>query len=550
MMMDGDVVKMIEIITSSGCTDLSSSTSSSEMYREVHQNLKSLKKLCRDGGETTIQSVFRCLMIQLEKKHLQIRITTLLVMNELFMRSHNFRSLLLTRGTFNQFLELIGVKISEDKSRQTQIKLPPPKELKPVIMRRSLEILKIWNDKFSSGYPLLSSAIEFMSNNGVDFIQYKITDPLKSREERRLENMRRETLEKKMNETSEKYKILEPDVQAIITQVDSCLEILYPKPDDHEDDTLHDGTEDVKDDKATTGDKDTPGVSGILQNNTPVTIDISKPTPLTIRKNDDTKDVLDTLRELYQQLVKKYLEELKEIMSSLTEGSGDPRVEAILKSSIDLKVKILFTISKIADMNILDDTVMSGDDETSDDDFEDVPEKEGLETVIPLHERSLYGMETSETSVIKPIDPNAKTCRVLLPSGKLCPRMDLIKCPFHGVIVKRDATGVALSEDDRLMDKKREESSVPEWQEASFLRDIQAATGIDLTLSSTRRKRKKYPNLIDVKDDDKRRKDPRKNLEKKIFNKDRMARIAQDLDDISSQNQKQFEDNWSYALNT
>ena len=39
-----------------------------------------------------------------------------------------------------------------------------------------------------------------------------------------------------------------------------------------------------------------------------------------------------------------------------------------------------------------------------------------------------------------------RTCRAPmgLPNGKLCPRMDKIKCPFHGKIVDRDVNGAVV----------------------------------------------------------------------------------------------------------
>merc|ERR1712150_59122 len=37
-----------------------------------------------------------------------------------------------------------------------------------------------------------------------------------------------------------------------------------------------------------------------------------------------------------------------------------------------------------------------------------------------------------------------RRCRAPLPNGKLCPRMDKVKCPFHGKIVDRDVHGAIV----------------------------------------------------------------------------------------------------------
>merc|ERR1712130_354670 len=39
------------------------------------------------------------------------------------------------------------------------------------------------------------------------------------------------------------------------------------------------------------------------------------------------------------------------------------------------------------------------------------------------------------------VEPVKWSCRVKLPSGELCPRMDRHKCPLHGVIVARNEDG-------------------------------------------------------------------------------------------------------------
>lgn len=40
------------------------------------------------------------------------------------------------------------------------------------------------------------------------------------------------------------------------------------------------------------------------------------------------------------------------------------------------------------------------------------------------------------------------TCRAPLASGRLCPRMDRVKCPFHGKILARNNDGSPASPAD------------------------------------------------------------------------------------------------------
>ncbi|KAJ2122352.1 hypothetical protein IW147_003451 [Coemansia sp. RSA 720] len=50
-----------------------------------------------------------------------------------------------------------------------------------------------------------------------------------------------------------------------------------------------------------------------------------------------------------------------------------------------------------------------------------------------LQKRAVYYQEPERKEI--------KACRAPLPSGRLCPRRDLVKCPLHGVIVPRDEQG-------------------------------------------------------------------------------------------------------------
>ena len=47
------------------------------------------------------------------------------------------------------------------------------------------------------------------------------------------------------------------------------------------------------------------------------------------------------------------------------------------------------------------------------------------------------------------IKPNIE-CRVKLENGKLCPRRDKVKCPFHGKIIPRDEFGVPIDLIERM----------------------------------------------------------------------------------------------------
>ncbi|XP_041653616.1 UV-stimulated scaffold protein A [Cheilinus undulatus] len=149
--------------------------------------------------------------------------------------------------------------------------------------------------------------------------------------------------------------------------------------------------------------------------------------------------------------------------------------------------------------------------------------------------------------------PVSHYCRAPLGDGKLCQRQDRHKCPFHGPIIPRDQEGRPCREEDRLREeqeqrKKREEQQ--DWRDPELMRDIEAATGEDLGSNRVGKKRKgkkkKYPNLSDLKQN---ANTARSRLERKVFNKSTMRRVAQVMSKADSRKHDKFSNQFNYALN-
>ncbi|PVD29818.1 hypothetical protein C0Q70_09075, partial [Pomacea canaliculata] len=133
-------------------------------------------------------------------------------------------------------------------------------------------------------------------------------------------------------------------------------------------------------------------------------------------------------------------------------------------------------------------------------------------------------------------------CRVMLPSGKLCERMDRVKCPFHGKIIARDENGEPSNPEDVKVEvpetSMNNSSEIPPWLDAELQADIEAATGHDLGSERSKIKQKKkgikgkakgkkYPGLTDIKETNNT---TRSRLEAKVFNRSALKRVASRLD--------------------
>lgn len=149
--------------------------------------------------------------------------------------------------------------------------------------------------------------------------------------------------------------------------------------------------------------------------------------------------------------------------------------------------------------------------------------------------------------------PVSHYCRAPLGNGKLCQRQDRHKCPFHGQIIPRDQEGRPCKQEDRLreeQEERRKREEHPDWRDAELMRDIEVATGENLGSDRVGKKgkgkKKKYPNLSDLKQSTNT---SRYRLEKKVFNKSTIRRVAQVMSKADRRKHEKFSNQFNYALN-
>lgn len=150
-------------------------------------------------------------------------------------------------------------------------------------------------------------------------------------------------------------------------------------------------------------------------------------------------------------------------------------------------------------------------------------------------------------------EPVPHQCRALRPNGKLCERQDRLKCPFHGKIIPRDDKGQPLNPEDRAREQRRQlqqQQAHPDWQDPEFMKDVEAATGVDLGSSKYSKKgkgkKRKHPNLTDLRE---RANTTRARLEKKVFAKAAVQRVVAAMNQMDQKKHEKFANQFNYALN-
>ncbi|XP_028398552.1 UV-stimulated scaffold protein A-like [Dendronephthya gigantea] len=703
-----ELSNLIETLTTSGSRNLDE-----KLFKRV-------KSICKSSDEN-VKHLYRMIMTQLEKRHSEIRLSALQIINEIFLRSHAFRVLLV--DDFQKFLGLaIGVN--------SKLPLPEPKAVAIILKKQAFQAIEKWHQKYGPHYVKLALGYKYLKR--VKKFNFDDSQPLTEVERLRaqdVETRRANLAEQKLNDVLTQMSDSVNEIENVITEMGNCFRLVLPSPEEfdiHTGDTTNSGGQ-----TSELSDSDIPSTSsGITHSSVnkiqcalsydnlndhgqisrSYQLDITLETSIEIIKTEDNMDVLGTLQELNKQVVDKYLPLTQKWLEVLTKHSGhhENLVQAIdLKNSLlELKYKFdklrIISNKSLKDLGAQGNTdkcVESKNDGTAEDDFIDVPEKEGLEHVpescwneyglepayaskpnkggahttnaitwnphgiqsnlgdpssrataiavlLEKHEKKTggkrkatqciststitrpNGMEnknvTSEvgspssqkrdsdtnekrTKLLKkaPVVPfgmdlynwerkedeapsvsNLKSlhcywtrpnddnddhcpgdikesmksrsipfagefqqikwaCRAPLPSGKLCPRKDRFKCPFHGKIIPRDVMGRPEGEGDASVSDNPVQLRSSELDDVT--RDIELATGMDLGSKKDKKgKKRKHTGLTDLK---KNSNTSRARLEKIVLNKEALKRAAEESDRVKkSLIDEKFGNNWNYAL--
>lgn len=502
--------------------------------------LRRIRDICKSSKDEVTVLVFNECLKHLRKDHSQVRVSTVKLIDYLFGKSHVIRSNLLDR--FEIFIELTLAISFRNKVKLT---IPPPKRFATLLKELTAKLIYRWHADFGEGYERLRFIFKHLKEHQlVDFSQFRVQTHEDRINQQRLIEKQERILNQSIQNRLKELKQLKPEIEQLIVQIQSLLDIVAPP---EEDAVFNDRSgQDEIESFASVGDQITKNQHGIA--NVRDSIQVQFMPYLELERNENNKEIIESLREIKRELVEVKLIKLVAIEKTINKRSDE--FINVLKQIIDLKAKSTSIVMKLSELKIIDldekcgqkhaSTLNDYDSDSPDDqvDFEEVKEKEDLETYIPRSMRFEYGLEPIDPRELEkknrvmlieesfdtkdPVPGTSDTqrlslsCNVRLESGKLCPRRDKVKCPFHGKIIPRDHNGVPLDENDRLEEGRRESSktqNVPDWQDPELLRDIREAIGIDLTMPKKGKRCKKTSNLLDKKTCDMT---PKKRLQKRL----------------------------------
>uniref|UniRef100_A0A3P9L7M8 UV-stimulated scaffold protein A n=1 Tax=Oryzias latipes TaxID=8090 RepID=A0A3P9L7M8_ORYLA len=396
--------------------------------------MKELKKICKVSNDC-IDHVYHLLMSQLNQDHCEIRLSAFQIASELFSRSHHFRTLLV--DNFQEFLELT---VETD----TEQPLPPPKEVAKKLRSLAIQTVQSWQASYGSAYKKLALGYHFLKQvKKVDFQDLEArTIAERRREEERQRKMERiykarvEAAAKEM-EAGVEWRQSYQEMESTLTEMESCMRLLLPEfgvADFQTDPSSHSNTQpaseglpDVQQPCCSKALTDTETESGIRgredgpeeENRTPeglplrssglishaYSLDLNLSPGLHVKETEDNEAVVSTVIELHKLIQTKHLPAVQGWVQVFTKSRAD---EQLLRRALDLKRSLEGAVQKHKELHIDSQTrscreVSGTDTSDDDDDFDEVPEKEGYEPHIPEHLRAEYGLDPSpSTSTAQP----------------------------------------------------------------------------------------------------------------------------------------------------
>jgi len=469
-------------------------------------NLKHLKSLCKKDEEN-VKFAFEVVFSQLRRPHTVVRLNCLELIDQLFNRSHRFRTLLLE--DFHQFSILtLGYEANTP--------LPPPHSQQKKLRTETIGKLKEWHRKFQQGYKKLDHSFNVLKNH-VDFEELcLINDSDRKRRlerEERLNNIWRERVRRvgeELSEYSEEVSVWCETSNNLFTMVSDSNDL-----ENHQ--------EEVEDQYNILTKRLLPKVQAW-------TVTLTKAGNLTdsnlLRQSVDIKNKLTESLQKFE----KFKINLSKEKSNDQEAKGKDRKS---NSGSDLDpttwdATVLKVTGQKIDLNLeLEHKAGARTEQAGCSSSSSIPRLEDVKfpdrMIVDPDKSRFWVSDGREGEIVSVGDiqrvsefvssAEAKPglmCGATLPSGGLCPRRDKVNCPLHGAIGKGDPVSHSAIKQTATEKKK-----------IRTRKKLKGAQSYDET-SRTR-------------------------IEKKIFNKSSAMRVAKDLkryDKIRTKNK--FTDQFNY----
>ncbi|KAH7424727.1 hypothetical protein KP509_11G021700 [Ceratopteris richardii] len=170
------------------------------------------------ASDDNVRLAHDLLLAKLKKKHSQVRYLVVLLMDELFMRSKLFRTLLV--NNFDTFMVFsVGYHVSNP--------LPPPVNRATALRAKSMEVLEKWNDNFGLHYKPLRLGYEYLRDTlHLQFPNLRQAAAQAEQQKKERELRSQALVLEKYERLKHDFPALSSDIEQTLKQLEECFEIL------------------------------------------------------------------------------------------------------------------------------------------------------------------------------------------------------------------------------------------------------------------------------------------------------------------------------------
>ncbi|KAJ4884879.1 UV-stimulated scaffold protein A-like protein [Raphanus sativus] len=285
--------------------------------------LKAIKSTLR-YSDSEVRLGAKTLMELMKHNHSQVRLLTLLIIDELFMRSKLFRTLIVEK--FDQLLSLsVGFR--------TSLPLPAPPAVATVLRTKAIEFLEKWNLSFGLHYKEIRLGFDHLKNTlKLKFPDLQANAARRQREALERETRTKEILRGKFESLRDGFGVLKGEIEETIKEIKEGLEIVQWRGDDGVPLAILD-EEDYEEIRC----------SHLRQIRMDSLMQSDK-----VEETSENRVVFDVLREQGKLLMKKHLVSVQDGISLLirVDVSDNRTRDSMLKELIDIRNSILATEKK------------------------------------------------------------------------------------------------------------------------------------------------------------------------------------------------------------
>ncbi|KAM6952068.1 UV-stimulated scaffold protein A [Lycodopsis pacificus] len=423
-------------------------------------SMKEIKKICKVSNDC-IDHVYHSVISQLNQEHAEVRLSAFQIASELFSRSQHFRTLLV--DNFQEFLELT---VETDSEQPLPPPKEVARKLRSLAIQTVQSWQTSYGaayKKLALGYHFLKQVkkVDFQDAEARTVAE-RSREVDRQRKMQRIYKERVEAASKDMEESYQEIEatltemescmsLLFPEFDIIDIQTtnssppssqpaNECLSVeeqpccstdlkddrregMMQKKEESREEKKSNWEEEEEEnkDEAEENKDEAEGSSeeeeaesldedlfirncGLVSH--AYSLDLNLSPGLRVKETEDNEAVVSTVKDLHRLITNKHLPAVQGWVQVFTKSGAE---QQLLRRALDLKRSLEATLQKHQELHIDYKTrvrkVMkaASDGEEDDDDFDEVPEKEGYEPHIPEHLRAEYGLDPSPSTSTAPV---------------------------------------------------------------------------------------------------------------------------------------------------